>query len=196
MNGCHGIFLHEFVKNPLRTASVAPSSPRMARDMAAPISSEGEPVVVEFGPGTGAFTAEIQRRLAGRGHHLAIEINARFAAVLRRRFPAVDVVVGDAAQLTHLLTDRNLPRADVIVSGLPWALFPGGVQRDLIDAVRAGLAEGGTFTTFAYVHAAWSPKALKFRRLLGETFDEVVTRPPVWRNLPPAFAYVARHSHR
>ena len=53
----HALFVREFVRSPLRTASIVPSSSRLAEQMVAALPAEGDPVVVELGPGTGAFTA-------------------------------------------------------------------------------------------------------------------------------------------
>ncbi|MFI7702172.1 class I SAM-dependent methyltransferase [Nonomuraea sp. NPDC049480] len=193
MDTGHNLFIREFLRNPLRTASVIPSSRRVARHMAAALPEEGDPVVVELGPGTGAFTTEIQRRLHGRGRHLAVELNDRFAALLRDRFPAVDVVVSDALHVRRLLDQQGWERADAIISGLPHALFSQTLQHRLMSAVRDCLAPDGTFAAFAYVHAAWSPPARRFCRLLEAVFGEVAVGKIVWANLPPAYVYTARH---
>jgi phospholipid N-methyltransferase len=161
--------------------------------MAAALPEEGDPVVVELGPGTGAFTTEIQRRLRGRGRHLAVELNDRFAARLRALFPSVDVAVSDAVHVRRLLDERGLDYADAIISGLPYALFSQTLQHRLVGAVRDCLAPDGTFAAFAYVHAAWSPPARRFCRLLEAVFGEVTVGKIVWANLPPAFVYTARH---
>ena len=69
------LFLGQFLRSPGTIGAVAPSSRRLAAAVCAPIPERGEPIVIELGPGTGAFTAEIQQRLGGRGHHLAVELN-------------------------------------------------------------------------------------------------------------------------
>ncbi|WP_406381553.1 methyltransferase domain-containing protein [Streptomyces sp. NBC_00117] len=146
-------FIREFVKAPTVAASVIPSSKALARQVASPIPSTGHPVVVELGPGTGAFTRTIQERLDGRGQHIALDVNERFTALLTERFPAVDALIADARDLPALLTERGLSQADAIVSGLPWASFRPERQRELLDAVVHALSPRGAFTTFAYIHA-------------------------------------------
>ncbi|WP_432832052.1 class I SAM-dependent methyltransferase [Dactylosporangium sp. CA-092794] len=185
-------FLREFLRDPFTVAAVTPSGRRLAEVVTAPVPRTGAPLVVELGPGTGAFTAEIQRRLAGRGRHLAIEINERFAGRLAARFPEVDVAVADARGLRDVLARRGHRHADVIVSGLPWAAFTPGRQDDLLDAVVAGLAPHGAFTTFAYTHTRWAPPARRLRRTLRARFEEVVLGRTVWANMPPAFVYSCR----
>ncbi|WP_197507141.1 class I SAM-dependent methyltransferase [Mycobacterium sp. 852002-50816_SCH5313054-b] len=187
-------FAWEFAKSPARTGSMLPSSRWVADRMAAPVPERGDPVVVELGPGTGAFSAAIDRRLAGRGHHLAVELNSEFAGQLTRRFPTLDVAVGDAAQLPELLASRGLATADVIVSGLPWASFAPQLQRDLVDVIGRCLAADGAFTAVAYTALCGMPRARRFHGLLTETFEEVIVGRTVWPNVLPARVYTARRA--
>ncbi|WP_197945895.1 class I SAM-dependent methyltransferase [Phytohabitans suffuscus] len=178
-------FFREFARAPLSVGAIAPSSAVLARHICAAVPESGDPVVVELGPGTGAFTDVIQRRLGGRGHHLAVELNPVFANRLADRYPGVDIAVGDAAHLGDLLGERGLGRADVIVSGLPWAAFSARRQGSVLDAVRQAMAPDGAFTTFAYVHALWAPPARRLRSAVRTAFEEVVIGRTVWRNVPP-----------
>lgn len=185
-------FITRFARYPLRVGAVAPSSVPLARQAVAPVPRSGEPVVVELGPGTGAFTGAIQERLRGRGYHLAIEIDEVFAGVLRARYPKLDVVVGDAANLPDVLARRGIGAADVVVSGLPWAAFSPTRTQSVLSAVATSLVPHGAFTTFAYLHALWTPPARRLRRELERAFQEVVPGRTVWRNLPAALVYHAR----
>jgi phospholipid N-methyltransferase len=83
----------------------------------------------------------------------------------------------------------GMPAADCIVSGLPWAVFSSELQLRLLAAIRDALRSGGTFATFAYLHAAWLPAARRFREHLTSHFETVEESRVVWRNLPPAFVY-------
>ncbi|MBF8194497.1 SAM-dependent methyltransferase [Nonomuraea sp. K274] len=185
-------FLGQFLRAPTTIGAFAPSSRRLAAAVCAPIPERGEPTVVELGPGTGPFTAEIQQRLAGRGHHLAVEVNEAMAKLIAARFPEVDVAHADAVRLGELLFERGLRQADVVVSGLPWAAFPQTLQRDLLTAVTSAMNHGAAFTTFSYIHAIPLSSARRFRSLLADRFEEVVAGRTVWRNAPPAFVFHAR----
>ncbi|MEE6257736.1 class I SAM-dependent methyltransferase [Plantactinospora sonchi] len=189
-------FLTQLARNPLAVGAVAPSSVPLAERITATIPRTGQPLVVELGPGTGSFTRMIQQRLAGQGRHLAVEINPTFADLLAQRHPEVDVLKADAGSLGRLLAERNLPRAEVIVSGLPWAVFSEQKQREILVAVVAALADDGAFTTFAYQHARWAPPARRLQRMLRELFEEVVVGGTVWANLPPAVVYHCRRPIR
>ena len=188
-----GRFLREFVRDPLHTAAIAPSSPALAAAMTVPLPATGEPVVVELGPGTGAFTAAIQERIGGRGRHVAIELHRGWADLLGRRFPTVDVVRADVRTLPAVLAERGITSVDAVVSGLPWVAYaPGPDGRGLHELITEALAPTGVFTQFAYSWTRWAPPA---RRQLGDLrhhFAEVVTSRTVWRNLPPAVVHQAR----
>lgn len=184
-------FLGEFLRDPARTAAPAPSSRALAATVCAPVPGTGEPVVVELGPGTGAFTDLVQERLGGRGHHLAVELNPRLAALLGRRHPGLDVAVAGAAELPALLAARGLGGADVVLSGLPWAAYPVTGPR-LTDVIAGSLRPGGAFTQFTYVWSRWARPARRQHRWLRAAFEEVVASRTVWPNLPPALVYLAR----
>lgn len=189
-----GTMLREFLRAPGDIGAVAPSSRRLAAAVTAPVPERGEPVVVELGPGTGAFTQAIQEQLGGRGRHVAVEINPQLAGRLSARYPDVDVHAAEAARLPQLLAEHGHAAADVVVSGLPWASFPGHVQFETLSAVRQVLAPQGAFTTFGYVHARLLAPALRFRRMLHDAFEEVVAGRTVWGNLPPALVYHGRRA--
>ena len=184
-------FVREFVKSPTTTAAVGPSSRFLAERMVAPVPESGDPVVVELGPGTGAFTAAVQRRLGGRGRHLAVELNERWAVELGERFPGVESVCGDAHELPALLAERGV-RADVVVSGLPWAAHVVRDGRSLVEVIASSLAEDGVFTQFAYTWTRWAGPARRLRAQVEASFGAVEVSRTVWRNVPPAVAYVAR----
>ncbi|MDG4764309.1 methyltransferase domain-containing protein [Solwaraspora sp. WMMD406] len=186
------MFLREFLRSPTRVGAVAPSSRRLADAITSPIPERGDPIVVELGPGTGAFTAVIQSRLAGRGRHLAIELSPTMAELLASRHPGVEVITGNAADCRSFLTERDLSHATVVVSGLPWVSFPRDLQLASLDAVHDALSPDGAFTTFGYVLTRHTPPARRFRQLLHDRFEEVVVGRTVLANLPPAFVYHAR----
>jgi phosphatidylethanolamine/phosphatidyl-N-methylethanolamine N-methyltransferase len=182
-----GRFLREFVRDPLHTAAVAPSSTALAAAMVVPLPGTGDPVVVELGPGTGAFTSAIQNRLGGRGRHLAVERHAGWAELLARRYPDVDVVCADADTLPAVLAERGITGVDAVVSGLPWIAY----AHDLHAAIAGALVPHGVFTQFAYSWTRWAPPARRQLADLRTHFADVTTSRIVWRNLPPAVVHRA-----
>lgn len=191
----HMLFLREFVRAPLRTASVVPSSRSLAVQMVRPLHdrdwTQRTPVVLELGPGTGAFTKVIQETAPAGTRHLGIELNPAMAQHLSSAFPAVEVVVGAAADLPQLLHRRGIDGVDLIISGLPWQSFAGPAGPRLVGTIAGCLAPGGTYTQFTYSWTRWAPPAKRQHRTLHESFDEVQVSRTIWRNLPPAFVYTS-----
>jgi phosphatidylethanolamine/phosphatidyl-N-methylethanolamine N-methyltransferase len=179
-------FLSEFVREPLKMGAVWPSSRALARLIADCCEIKSGATVVELGPGTGAFTGPILKRMNGRGRFLAVEINSNHASILRRRFPRCEIIEDSAENLHRHL---NGERADCIVSGLAWGTMLPRTQKQILRSILKSLASGGQFIAFAYVHAAWLPTSWRFRQRLVRHFKRVETTPIVWRNLPPAFVF-------
>jgi len=192
------VFAAQFVRAPVATASVWPSSTALARATAdaALRTAPPDPVVVELGAGSGAFTGLLAHRLAGRGRQLAVEINPVLAHRLADRFPRVEVVPADVAELGALLALRGISGAHAVVSGLGWSATRPGRRDSLLPVVARALADDGVFVQFAYCWTSWAAPARALREELGECFAEVETSPVVWRNLPPAVVYRAARPRR
>src|SRR5664279_2544367 len=94
-----GLFLREFVRAPLRTASVLPSSSTLALRMLDPLRSRSRPVLLELGPGTGAMSSLVPALAPGGVRHIAVENNQMMARHLARRCPWIEVIEGSAAEL-------------------------------------------------------------------------------------------------
>ena len=180
-----------FLRHPTQVGALCASSDALARMITDSAGIETAPVVVELGPGTGVFTREILRRRQAcpNGRFLAVEIDSELYRNLHRRFPELELYRGNAVHLPEILKTHSLECADVIVAGLPWAIFPEQLQTDILASVRQSLKPGGHFLTFAYIQGLLLPAGQRFRRQLRESFSEVTTSATVWRNLPPAFVY-------
>jgi len=182
-------FLSSFLREPARVGSLAPSSPALAEAMLSGCELKNARTVVEFGAGTGAFTRPILERIGANTTFLALELDDKHARGLRQRFPGVHVYRDSAEKVQKYLAMHRRKKADYIISGLPWANMPVTVQECILEGVLNSLKPDGLFTTFAYVHARWLPRARRFRERLEHYFARVETSPIVWRNLPPAFVY-------
>ncbi|MCZ0983123.1 methyltransferase domain-containing protein [Streptomyces diastatochromogenes] len=179
----------EFLRRPLMTGAVAASSRRLAYAMTEGIGLERARTVVELGPGTGVFTDAILARLAPGARLVAVELNPVLAARLSatRRDARLTVVQGTAAELPAVVSEP----VDAVVSGLPWTVMPQNRRGHILDAVTEVLAPGGRFTTFAYLHAAWTPPARRLTAELADRFHRLERSKVVWANLPPAFVHRA-----
>jgi len=186
------VFIREFIKNPFKVGACAPSGKHLARAMVKEIDPGRDQVIVEYGPGTGAFTDEIMPRLTARHHYFAVELTPAFADVLRQRHPGAHIHTGSVANIEHFLREEGLPdreSIDLIISGLPWASFPEELQRSILDPMKRVLKPGGKLVTFGYHIGKAMSNGRLFYRTLPEYFSNVHQSPLVWRNIWPAWVF-------
>jgi len=153
------------------------------------IDWESAGTVVEFGPGTGVFTAQILQCKQPDTKFFAVELNSQFAATLKSRFPDATILQDSVAAIEELCRQQGVSEVDAIVCGLPWAAFSDRDQTAYLDALIKVLKPGGHFATFAYLPGMVLPAAHRFRSKLRNVFGEVQVSPTVWLNFPPAFVY-------
>ena len=180
-------FLQVLFRAPARTGAVAPSSVHLARAMVKGLTLEPGQTLVEFGPGTGALTSEICHILPSPSSYLGVEIEPRFAELLRRRFPGLRVVEGSAEEAPRFVADAGCAQVKAIICGLPFATLPAGVQDRIVRALDVLVGPGAQFRTFQYVHAYPLPPAVRFRHRMRELFGPHTREATVVRNVPPAY---------
>src|SRR5215831_922962 len=92
----HVKFIGTFLRKPIATGAIAPSSRWLADLMTSDMNLDKAKTVVELGPGTGAFTQAIQEKLSPEALFLAIELNPEFADHLKQKFPKANIINGSA----------------------------------------------------------------------------------------------------
>ena len=183
------MLFREFLRSPTAVATITASSDALIDEMLRPFPTVADPVVVELGAGSGRMTDAVQRRLAGRGRHIAIELNPTLAGRLAARHPDVDVICANAAALPEVLADRGVGPAHLVASLLPWQAYESGtIPRYVADV----LAPGGVFTQATLSMFLWMKPARGIDHQVRREFADVRMSPTVWRNLPPARVRVAR----
>ncbi|MDR0362457.1 MAG: ribosomal RNA adenine dimethylase domain-containing protein [Planctomycetota bacterium] len=183
------MFIRQLLKNPSETGAIMPSSRKLAARMLELSGPAPDSVVAEYGPGTGAFTRAILDALQPDQKFFCVEINEDFARRLRKETPDLSVHVGCASRIAEYLKEEGLDHVDRVISGLPWAVFPDGLQRKILDAMIAVMPKGGVFVTFAYLQGLIMPSGRLFRKNLGRRFPDVRKSGVVWENVPPAIVY-------
>jgi phospholipid N-methyltransferase len=142
-------FFQGFLTRPKEVGSIIPSSRFLERRLVRLADLRGARTIVELGPGTGGTTRAILRAMAPYARLLAIEINARFASLLRRtRDPRLVVHEGSAAEIASALARHRLPRADAILSGIPFSTMRHALGLEILRAVHDSLLPGGVFVAY------------------------------------------------
>jgi len=182
-------FLREFLAQPMATGAIVPSSEVLGRAVVRNLDLSNAKAVVEYGPGTGAFTTYVLQALDHDADFLAIEINPRLAEMFRIQHPGVRLFQDSVANARAICTKAGIDQVDCIVSGLPWASFPESRQVEFLDEMMRVLKPGGQFVTFAYVHGLFLPPGRRFSKILPKYFSSISKSPVIWKNIPPAFVY-------
>ena len=182
-------FMREFARHPAKLGAVAPSGEDLARRTVEAAQILPGHVVVELGAGTGPMTAQIVTNYPRNPFH-AVEPNPKLAQKLRDKYPEVPVAETYAQDLPELVAAWGHPQVDRIVSGLPFAIWPGYVQEACFHGICDALADDGRMVTFTYVHAQMLPAAKRLRERLRHHFGSVRKSRVTWANLPPAFVFV------
>ena len=182
-----GSFLKEFFKSNRMVGSIIPSSRFLSKKMLQPIAFEHAKVIVELGPGTGVFTKELLARIPTGCHLVVIELNDAFFKALSEKFkaPNLHLVHGSAADITNILQQLNLPKADYILSSLPLSNFPVSLRQMVFEAICANLQTQGKLIQFQYTRG--------LKKLYGAHFKDVQIDYTAL-NFPPAFIYTCTNS--
>lgn len=176
------LFGREILANPRAMGAICPSSPKLARHMAAQVPLHGEGLVVELGGGTGTVTAALLEHGVDPRQLVIIERSPKLARHLQQRFPHLRVIQGDAAQLSRLLPSGTPVRA--VVSGLPLRSLPTRTVHAIAAELEQAMVPDSLLIQFTYSHRA-------LRALLSRRFQSLRSR-MVWGNLPPARVDVYR----
>jgi phosphatidylethanolamine/phosphatidyl-N-methylethanolamine N-methyltransferase len=174
------LFLQEWLANPQRTGSVAPSSRQLAAAMAHWLPSDPESFVLELGPGTGAVTEMLIKRGLREDRLVAIEHNPKLARLLREKFPCAHIITGDAWHLDVLLRGRREPIESVgaVISSLPLLNFPLEQAEALTQKIRSVLQSHGNWVQYSY--------HLGKKQVRGSSSFRLHASKIVWLNFPPA----------
>jgi len=191
------LFFQESMRSLGPTASMFPSSRYLANALTRPIDFRRARTVVELGPGTGAVTNEILKRLRPDATLFAIDINPAFIDHLRAtcRDPRLVPLSGSATDLLALLERHDVQSADAVISSLGLTGMEHRARMFIMRQISACLVSHGTMTQYQYAAHFEIPKlrlcAFDEERFLRRFFGNVsVGR--VLLNLPPALVFTCR----
>lgn len=150
-----GLFLKNFLRHPLMLGSAIPSSRYLISRVLDRVDWNQIRTAVEYGPGVGTFTRPILSHLSSDASLLAIELNAEFAELLRAdsQDPRLKIAQGSCADVSHWMSANQLPRADFILSGIPYTVLNPNLRQRILKATRDALCDDGVFVVYQYTRA-------------------------------------------
>ena len=180
-------FFRQWLKNPLGTAAISPSSRQLARQMMSELPRSARRVI-ELGGGTGVFTQALLDHGVAPADLLVLELNEELHQHLQRHFPQVQVACADAVDLATVADSRGFgpsSPADAVISGLGLLSMPRSTQQAILSAAFGTMQAQGRFVQFTYGPA--NPVA----REVLEALELNARRSSfTWWNVPPATVYV------
>lgn len=182
--------LNELVKDK-NVATVAPSSPAAIECVSAMLPQQSLKLILEYGPGTGAFTQELLKHLRADGMLVAFETNATFVEDLRQSLtdPRLIIVNESAHSVAKVLGELQIQEADLVLSGIPFSLIDEKTKREIIGETAEILAPSGSLITYQ-AHTLIPDYDPHLRPYLEEKL-EIVQTDTVMLNIPPLRIYRA-----
>jgi phosphatidylethanolamine/phosphatidyl-N-methylethanolamine N-methyltransferase len=204
------LFLAEFRRSFRTTGAVLPSGRRLSAALVHFVreAADHRPRrILEVGPGTGAVTQHLIRKMRPTDRLDLVELNQRFVDCLKQRFrldPAFQTAA-ERSRVLHLALE-NLPPAepyDIIISGLPLNNFAVAEVEHILRIFRQHSRPGTIASFFEYMgirrlKAAFSGRTERTRlrgigQVVGQLLrDHAIRRDWIWSNVPPAFVHHVR----
>jgi phospholipid N-methyltransferase len=195
-------FFGEFRREFQTTGAILPSGPFLAFALTRPLRGRRTPWrILEVGPGTGAVTQDIVRRMIPGDLLHAVEINPRFATLLAQRINREHVFAPHRDSIEIICAGvEDLPGEsiyDLIVSGLPLNNFAPAQVRSIFATFTRLVRPGGLLSWFEYaiirqltapfVNRQERRRLSRIGRLVGGfVHRHQVRSEPIFVNVPPA----------
>ncbi len=182
------IFFKSLLRAPLKTGAFFPSS----RNLASSISNfvrlpDLDEFILEIGAGTGRLTSALLERGIPGSQLIILEMQPALVKFLRKIFPCVTVIEGNATDLLQLLPERTIGNIETIVSSIPMVNLRLSDQQQIVTAVKNVMKINGKLLQFTYRPGSPLPsnKLGLDQRYLGH----------VLLNIPPAAIWEYKTAH-
>ena len=177
-------FFKGWIDKPKAVGSIIPTSSVTARRMASVIDANSGLPVLEVGPGTGVITRAILARGIKPENLHAVEYSEDFVRHLKKHYPGVDVIQGDAFDLDKTLGDKRDMIFDSVVSGVPLLNFPVTQRIAYLEGLLKRIPAGRPVVQLTY--GPLSPIPAGRGNYTVKHFDFVI------RNIPPTRLWIYR----
>lgn len=181
-------FFKGWIDKPKAVGSIIPTSSVTARKMASIIDPNSGLPALEVGPGTGVITKAILKRGVKPANLYTVEYSHDFVLHLRRNYPGVNVIEGDAFDLDGTLGDKAGMVFDSVVSGVPLLNFPVATRVKYIESLLDRIPSGRPIVQLTYGPKSPVPPGLGDYTV--EKFDFII------RNIPPTILWIYRRAKR
>lgn len=177
----HILFLKRVVRNPRALGAVMPSSQALSKFICNHVNLTSTDPIIELGAGTGRFTKALLEQGCDPSRLYLVELDKELCEYLRKNFPKVHVIQGDATSLQTLLPTEIIGKVLTVISGIPLINLSEAVLESLVLSCFSITQEGGELLQFTY--GPLSPLPAKRLGLHKEKLGYVL------QNFPPAVVW-------
>jgi len=175
-----------FFKHALKTMRTSgmliPSSRFLVKKMLQNIDFSKADIIVELGPGNGAFTHQILKQLHPKALLICFEIDPHFYNYLAEiNNPQLIVLNSSAENIIVELKKINITKVDYIISSLPLTFIPKQTSKIILENSFNVLIKKGIFVQYQY--------SLTYYKKLKEVFKNHIVLDFEILNVPPAFIF-------
>lgn len=149
------LFARNFLRYPRKVGWVLPSSRFLVDEVLKQVDWEKARVIVEYGPGVGAFTSRLLERMRPDARLIAFEINPEFYQYLNTSFndPRLLFVRESAADVDTVLERLGYSHADYIISGIPFKTLTPPLRDEIVRKTHSVLRPNGSFLVYQFSSA-------------------------------------------
>ena len=185
------IWYKNLLANPTEIGALFPFGTETGKLMTAHLEGMDEGYILELGSGMGAITECILQRQVPEDKLILIEKNKNFADYLSHKYKNANVFAEDASNAKKLLQAQGICEVRHIVCSLPLVTMQQEKLLSILDVIFKLLHPQGCVSIVTYfIRCPISKKVLgqynKSSELLGFTM----------KNIPPAYVYQIKSSHR
>src|SRR5205807_1039907 len=129
------LFARTFLKYPNMVGWMLPSSSWVVDRVLAEVNWSQARVIVEYGPGLGAFTGKLLERMRPDATLVALEINPIFIGFLKKQFAdhRLRLFERSATEIASVLAELGFNCADYVISGIPFKTMPHALRGEIVS---------------------------------------------------------------
>ena len=175
-------FFKESIKSIKTSGTITPSSRFLAKRMLNKIDFSKADVIVELGPGNGAITEYILKKLHPKATLICFEINQNFYNQLSKIVNNQLILLNVSGEnILEELKKLNFKNSNYIISSLPLTIIPEPISSSILQKSYTSLKENGVFIQYQY--------SLTYYNRLKKVFGDSISLEFELLNIPPAFVY-------
>jgi phosphatidylethanolamine/phosphatidyl-N-methylethanolamine N-methyltransferase len=144
------LFFRTWATSPLKMGSVTPTSRALAAVMVELANVDPTGWTLETGPGTGVVTQALIAAGIPAERIVSVEYDKDFCKHLKKRFPGINVIRGDALDLESTLGEFRDIKFSAALSGIPLLNLPKKKRAPYLEGLLDRLKPGGVISQLSY----------------------------------------------